>query len=85
MTELSRFAVAHGGRFFVFGSAAKGTIGFASDIDVLVDFPAHAEARALSFAESVCRKHNLVGDLHAKSTTKREFIDRITSYARVLG
>jgi predicted nucleotidyltransferase len=85
MAELRGYAAAHGGRFVVFGSAAKGTIGFASDIDIMVDFPEQTEAQAFRFAEDVCRKYDLVGDLHSKSTTKLAFIDRIAAHARMLG
>jgi predicted nucleotidyltransferase len=85
MDQLRGFAAAHGGRFLVFGSAAKGTIGFASDIDILLDFPQQEEARAFQYAESVCRQFGLVGDLHSKRTTKPEFVDRIATHARTLG
>jgi predicted nucleotidyltransferase len=85
MAELRAFAAAHGGRFLVFGSAAKGTLGFRSDIDILVDFPEREEARAFRFAERVCGRFGLVGDLHSKRTAERAFVDRIAAHARTLG
>jgi predicted nucleotidyltransferase len=85
MSELRGFAAVHGGKFLVFGSSARGGMRFTSDIDVLIDFPKTTEPEAFQFAERLCRKYDLVGDLHSMRTTKPEFVDRVSAYAKVLG
>lgn len=84
MAELAPYAAAKGGRFLVFGSAAKGRITHGSDIDVLIDFPPEVEPEAWQFVEEACRRHGLSGDIHSVGTTKREFIDRVSPDAVVL-
>jgi hypothetical protein len=51
---------------------------------VLIDFPPEAEPEAWQFVEEACRRHGLSGDIHSVSTTKREFIDRVSPEAVVL-
>jgi predicted nucleotidyltransferase len=84
MTELAAYAKAKGGRFLVFGSVAKRRMTHGSDIDVLIDFPPEAEPEAWHFVEEACSRHGLSGDIHSVSTTKREFIDRVSPEAVVL-
>jgi predicted nucleotidyltransferase len=36
---LAAYARSHGGRFLLFGSAARGTLRRDSDVDILTDFP----------------------------------------------
>jgi predicted nucleotidyltransferase len=36
---LAEYARTHGGRFLLFGSAARGTMKYHSDVDILMDFP----------------------------------------------
>ena len=78
------YAEAKGGRFLIFGSVAKGRMTNQSDIDVLIDFPPETEPEAWQFVEQACRRHGLSGDIYSVSTTKREFIDRVSSGAVVL-
>ena len=84
MAELASYAEAKGGRFLIFGSVAKGRMTNQSDIDVLIDFPPETEPEAWQFVEQACRRHGLSGDIYSVSTTKREFIDRVSSGAVVL-
>lgn len=84
MAELASYAEAKGGRFLIFGSVAKGRMTHQSDIDVLIDFPPETEPEAWQFVEEACRRHGLSGDIYSVSTTKREFIDRVSSGAVVL-
>jgi len=75
--ELKRYGAEHGGRFLVFGSAAEGRIDADSDLDVIVDFPAAAEALAVEHVEEMCRRLGIPVDVLAKSATKAAFLDRI--------
>ena len=84
MAELASYAEAKGGRFLIFGSVAKGRMTNQSDIDVLIDFPPETEPEAWQFVEQACRRHGLSGDIYSVSTTKREFIDRVSSGAVAL-
>ena len=54
----------HGGRFLVFGSAARGDIHTDSDFDVVVDFPHPAERAARTYVEEICAYHRLTPDPH---------------------
>lgn len=61
--ELERYAHVHGGRFFLYGSVARGDYRFDSDIDILVDFPEPIESEAWQFAEEACLKRALKPDV----------------------
>jgi predicted nucleotidyltransferase len=82
---LSAFAREHGGKFLVFGSAAKDRIGPDSDFDVIVDFPHTAETPAIEYVEDICRTYRIPADIHARSTTKSVFVERVSAHALVLG
>ncbi len=82
---LSEFAKEHGGKFLVFGSAARGTIGCDSDLDVVVDFPANIESAACSCVEMLCAKYGIRVDLFSKQTASQKFVNRISAEAMVLG
>ena len=60
---LSSYAREHGGRFLLFGSAARNDLRFDSDIDILVDFPLDSEGPARNFAEDECLKLGLPADV----------------------
>ena len=49
---LADYARAHGGRFLLFGSAARGTMKYHSDVDILLDFSEDALGEAWNFAET---------------------------------
>ena len=83
--QLRRYAAENGGRFLVFGSAATDRIDHNSDFDVVVDFPAAAETAAVEWVEDICTRHRIPADVHAGSTTKKAFLDRIESRAMVIG
>ena len=52
-SALADYARTHGGRFLLFGSAARGQMKYHSDVDLLLDFPPEALSEAWNFAESV--------------------------------
>ena len=49
---LAAYAREHGGRFILFGSAARREMHSGSDVDILVDFPAGPHMDAIGFAEA---------------------------------
>ena len=51
---LAAYACSQGGRFILFGSAARGTPHDESDVDILVDFPGSSSTPACAFAEARC-------------------------------
>ena len=53
-SALAEYAREHGGRFLLFGSAARGDMRYDSDVDILVDFPPDTLDDAWNFAERAC-------------------------------
>jgi hypothetical protein len=74
---LVAYARAHGGRFWLFGSAARRDMRYHSDVDILVDFPEHQEAYAWNAAERACWDRGLTPDLMRRSWCKQAFLDHI--------
>jgi predicted nucleotidyltransferase len=83
-TILTDYARAHGGRFLLFGSAARGTMRYDSDVDILLDFPPDARDDAWSFAEHACWDRGLDPDITPFSSCKGRFRERITPDLQVL-
>jgi predicted nucleotidyltransferase len=81
---LTAYARAHGGRFLLFGSAARGQMRFHSDVDLLMDFPAEALDEAWKFAEAACWDLGLEPDLLPFGGCKPAFLDHIAPDIRVL-
>ncbi len=77
IATLRSHAVEQGGRYVVFGSSARGDIRPDSDFDVMVDFPTPLERAARDLAETVCRAHGLVPDVHLKSEVSDSLMRRI--------
>lgn len=82
---LTAYAKAHGGRYLLFGSAARGTMKYDSDVDILLDFPEDAFGDAWNFAETACWDRNLKPDLLPYRWCKQPFLDHVTPDFRVLG
>ncbi len=82
---LADFARAHGGRYLLFGSAARRDMKFHSDVDLLLDFPEAAFAAAWDFAEAACWDRGLEPDLLPYSGCKPAFLDHIKFDMQVLG
>jgi predicted nucleotidyltransferase len=53
---LRAYAAAHGGRFLLYGSAARGTMRYNSDVDIIVDFPEESRGAAWDYAEAECAR-----------------------------
>jgi predicted nucleotidyltransferase len=70
---LPEYARAHGGRFLLFGSAARGQMKFTSDVDLLIDFPPDALNEAWIFAEAACWDRGLEPDLLPYGASSQNF------------
>ena len=78
------YAREHGGRFWIYGSAATGDFHFESDIDILVDFDESAESAALDFVEREGSRLGLKVDVQPKRWCTPEFLDRVSPRSTVL-
>jgi hypothetical protein len=81
---LTAYARTHGGRYLLFGSAARRTMKFDSDVDILMDFPPDALDEAWKFAETVCWEHQVPPDLIPYRWCKPAFLDHVAPSALVL-
>jgi predicted nucleotidyltransferase len=81
---LAEYARAHGGRFLLFGSAARGTMKYHSDVDLLMDFSAEALDEAWKFAETACWDRQLEPDLIPYRWCRAVFLDHVEPDLRVL-
>ncbi|MXW86115.1 MAG: hypothetical protein F4103_03315 [Boseongicola sp. SB0673_bin_14] len=84
MKSLRGYAASHGGRFVVFGSAARGEMRHDSDIDIWADFPPEREKGAAGFAEDACALENLPCDILFRGTPTARFMDMIRNDMVVL-
>ena len=82
--ELSDFARTRGGRFLLYGSAARGTMRHDSDIDLLVDVPADVEADAWRLAERLATKFGLEYDIQPLKWCTPAFVSKILHGARII-
>jgi predicted nucleotidyltransferase len=76
-SALAVYAREHGGRFLLFGSAARGDMRYNSDVDIVVDFPSDAQGAAWNFAERACWDRHLEPDVTARSWCKADFLAHI--------
>jgi predicted nucleotidyltransferase len=81
---LTEYARKHGGRFLLFGSAARGQMKFTSDVDLLMDFPPETLDEAWKFAEAECWDRNVKPDLIPYSWCKTAFLDHIAPDIKAL-
>jgi predicted nucleotidyltransferase len=81
---LSEYGRSHGGKFWVYGSAAAGRFHFESDIDVLVDFDEAAASAAVAFAEREGARLGLRLDVQPKAWCSASFLKRIEKSTLVL-
>src|SRR5579864_7528960 len=82
--RLAEYARTHGGRFLLYGSAARGELRFDSDIDLLIDFPEDRLSDGWRFAEDACRELDLKADLCPLAWCRDEFVAHISKHAVVL-
>ena len=74
---LASYARAHGGRFLLFGSAARREMKFHSDVDLLLDFSEERLTEAWNFAETACWDRGLEPDLLPYRWCGQPFLDHI--------
>lgn len=76
-STLAAYARDHGGRFLLFGSAARGDTRCTSDVDIVVDFPPDTLDRIWNFAERACWDRRLEPDVIARSGCKADFLAHV--------
>ena len=81
---LAAYARDRGGRYLLFGSAARGEIRFDSDVDILVDFPLEQESAARLFAEDACMRLGLRSDVLSAWMVENRLRERAEREGRVL-
>lgn len=81
---LERHARAHGGRYVLFGSVARGDDRPGSDVDVMVDFPPEHAREATAFAESACVDEGLKPDVWPAHYVGEKLMARIDREGVVL-
>ncbi len=74
-----------GGRYILYGSAARGELRPDSDVDLLLDFSDNdATGLAWSFAEDECARLGLDGDVRPFAMCAPRFLDHVMPGARRL-
>ena len=75
-----------GGRFLLYGSAARGALRHGSDIDLLLDFPdASATTAAWDAAEAACAGLDLPCDIRPVGWCDPRFLEHVLPGAEPLG
>lgn len=82
--RLASFAQSAGGRYVLYGSAARGELHATSDVDILVDFPHSARIDALVFAECACAALGLAGDVRTVESASDRLLRRAQTEGLVL-
>ena len=81
---LAEYARSHGGRFPLYGSAARGEMKYRSDVDLLLDFPEETLGDAWNFAETACWDRGLEPDLMPYGWCKTGFLDHVAPDLQVV-
>jgi predicted nucleotidyltransferase len=76
-SALAAYAREHGGRFILYGSAARREMRADSDVDIMLDFPHERESKAHSFAEEECRRLGLKCDVLSLGWTRARVRERL--------
>ncbi len=84
--SLAAFAPTLQGRYWLFGSALRGTLRAGSDVDLLLDFPDVSATRlAWDRAETECRRLGLTPDIMPIAACDPAFLAHVMPTARPLG
>ena len=83
--RLHEYANAHGGKFLLYGSAARDEVRYDSDVDLVLDFPPEVEQDAWTFAEQACWDLKLQPDIIPASWSRPEFLERVRKEAVAIG
>lgn len=74
-----------GGRYVLYGSAARGELRWNSDVDLLLDFPdGDATTAAWDFAEDECARLGLDCDIRSIVMCEQRFLDHVLPEAKSL-
>lgn len=82
---LADYGRRHGGRFILFGSAARGTAHDQSDVDIIADFSDRDSVSACSFADERCHEFGLKPDCRPIEWTSEKVVARALEEGFVLG
>ena len=82
---LAAYAREHGGRFILFGSAARREMRPGSDVDIIVDFSVEEELPAWLFVEAECINRGLPPDIHLRAWRADKFVARAEQEGQILG
>lgn len=82
--DLAAYARERGGRFVLFGSAARGELRHDSDVDILTDFPPEDGADAWDFAEARAFALGLRPDVSQRSWSGPHLLERVEQEGRLL-
>ena len=83
--RLATAAAQYGGRYRMFGSAARGEMRPDSDVDLLADFSRENVSAAIRAAEDACEELGLRCDIVDRAWCSATFLRRVLPTARVLG
>ncbi len=84
--ELAAAACGFGGRYLLYGSAARGALRYDSDVDPLLDFPdPERMTAAWTFAEERCAALGLIADILPLPTCDERFLKHVLPEVRSLG
>ena len=81
---LASAAAQYGGRYRLFGSAARDAMRPDSDVDLLADFPRHTISAAIRAAEDACEELGLPCDIIDQSWCRPDFLQRVLPGAKVI-
>jgi hypothetical protein len=81
---LADCARANGGRFLLYGSAARGDLNYDSAVNLLLDFPEDRQATAWRFAEQACWDRGVEPDIRPLAWCSHFFLNRVLTDAIVL-
>ncbi len=83
--RLAEAAARYGGRYRLFGSAARGEMRPDSDVDLLADFSRQNVSQAIRAAEDACEELGLRCDIVDQAWCSPTFLRRVLPGAKVLG
>lgn len=84
-SELREAAPALGGRFLLFGSAARGEVRWDSNVDLLLDFPDQQRtAAAWSLVEQGCSRLELACDVMPVAWCSPAFLSHVLARSVIL-
>lgn len=78
--RLSAHARARGGRYLLYGSAARDALRYDSDVDLLVDFPEALQSDAWRFAEEAAEALGVPADIRPLAWCSERFLAHVRGH-----